>query len=241
MFMRRSRARPAAVRPVPIVPHLPGACIVPRRARPDAAFPAPCRAPRRGEAEKRRLLKQALGRAASSKRPAAAKGTARHNIRLRRASGGNAGAGGALQGKIHACNRRAALCLAVPACPSACAAAGAPSVQPDLCRTLVCTYRERPHAALFSCTARLAASTAAGAPSVRPDLCRTPVCIYRERPHAVCSAARHALQPAPLRARRPFNRVHAALSYAFAGRTHYTRKTAQSPLPFSDGEQSGAR
>ena len=179
MFMRRSRARPAAVRPVPIVPHLPGACIVPRRARPDAAFPAPCRAPRRGEAEKRRLLKQALGRAASSKRPAAAKGTARHNIRLRRASGGNAGAGGALQGKIHACNRRAALCLAVPACPSACAAAGAPSVQPDLCRTLVCTYRERPHAALFSCTARLAACAAAGAPSVQPGSCRTLVCIRR--------------------------------------------------------------
>ena len=261
MFMRRSRAGPAAVRPVPIVPHLPGACIVPRRARPDAAFPAPCRAPRRGEAEKRRLLKQALGRAASSKRPAAAKGTARHNIRLRRASGGNAGAGGALQGKIHACDRRAALCLAVPACPFACACGakapfrtfqlhgtpcglrrcGCASVRPGLCRTLVCIYRERPHAALFSCTARLAASTAAGAPSVRPDLCRTPVCIYRERPHAVCSAARHALRPAPLRVRCPFSRVHAALSYAFAGRTHYTRKTAQSPLPFSDGEQSGAR
>lgn len=161
MFMRRSRAGPAAVRPVPIVPHLPGACIVPRRAMPDAAFPAPFRAPRRGEAEKHRLLKQALGRAASLKRPAAAKGPARHNIRLRRASGGNAGAGGALQGKIHACDRRAALCLAVPACPSACACGA------------------KAHSALFSCTARLAACTAAGAPSVRPGSCRTLVCIRR--------------------------------------------------------------
>ena len=221
--MRRSRAEPAAVHPVPIVPHLPGTCIAPRRAGPDAAFPAPCRALRCDEAEKRRLLKQILRRTAAPKRPAAAKGPAKHNIRLRQVSGGNAGAGGAQQGKTHACNRQAALCLAVPACPFACACgAKAP------CR-------------MFSCTARLAACTAAGAPPVQPGLCRTLVCIYRERPCAVCSAARHALQPAPLRVRRLFSRVHAAPSYAFAGRTHYTRKTAQSPPPFSGGEQSGAR
>ncbi len=144
--MRRSRAGPAAVHPVPIVPHLPGTCIAPRRAGPDAAFPASCRALRCDEAEKRRLLKQALGRTAAPKRPAAAKGPAKHNIRLRQVSGGNAGAGGAQQGKTHACNRQAALCLAVPACPFACACgAKAP------CR-------------MFSCTARLAACTAAGAP-----------------------------------------------------------------------------
>ena len=119
--MRRSRAGPAAVHPVPIVPHLPGTCIAPRRAGPDAAFPASCRALRCDEAEKRRLLKQALGRTAAPKRPAAAKGPAKHNIRLRQVSGGNAGAGGAQQGKTHACNRQAALCLAVPACPFACA------------------------------------------------------------------------------------------------------------------------
>ena len=39
-----------------------------------------------------------------------------------------------------------------------------------------------------------------------------------QRPHAVCSAARHALQPAPLRVRCPFSRVHAALSYALTGK-----------------------
>ena len=161
MFMRRSRAGPAAVHPVPIVPHLPGTCIAPRRAGPDAAFPASCRALRCDEAEKRRLLKQALGRTAAPKRPAAAKGPAKHNIRLRQVSGGNAGAGGAQQGKTHACNRQAALCLAVPACPFACACgAKAP------CR-------------MFSCTARLAACTAAGAPPVQPVLCRALVCIRR--------------------------------------------------------------
>lgn len=53
---------------------------------------------------------------------------------------------------------------------------------------------QRPHSALFSCTARLAACTAAGAPSVRSGSCRTPVCTYRERPHSAlfCCTARLA-------------------------------------------------
>ena len=84
-----------------------------------------------------------------------------HNLRLRQVSGGNAGAGGAMQSKTHACNRRAALCLAVPACPSACAC----GAKAPCC--------------MFSCTARLAACTAAGALSVRPVLCRALVCIRR--------------------------------------------------------------